>query len=164
VFLAVGYSILATLKSLACTLRTDQLFRLSHNAFIFIMLLLILLLLFLLPFFSLLSSIVNYRSLSSIASTTLSMPSKVWLLALKAFIVVQMVEGKLLQVIVVLTLRILEPLVKVHAFMLSPQHALVYDLPFLLPRLTNQICEPRMTRSIHPLIARRTVSILQAYD
>mmetsp|Transcript_10902 Transcript_10902/g.11036 ORF Transcript_10902/g.11036 Transcript_10902/m.11036 type:complete len:107 (-) Transcript_10902:93-413(-) len=106
----MGYSIVPSLKSLASAFGTDELLWLGHDAFPFIMLLFLLLLfliIFLLLFIVILLLVVWWGR----AGSTLPMASEVGLLALKALIVVEVVEGKLPQIVMVFTLRVLQSLI-----------------------------------------------------
>lgn len=48
--------------------------------------------------------------------------------------------------------------------MLCSQHTLVHDLLLLLLSLVDQVLEPDMSRSFHPLVALRAVCILETND
>lgn len=93
--------------------------------------------------------------------SALAMAAEVGILALVALVVVKVIEGELGQIVKVLTLGVFESLIEVHAFMLCAKDALIQDLRLQVFGFLHFALKPLMTRRLHPLVAGRTVSVLE---
>ena len=94
----------------------------------------------------------------------LTVPSEVRFFAVPALVVIEMVEGELLDVVVVLGLRVLQSLVQVQSLMLCSLHALVHDIFFYFLRFVDRLCHPMVALRLKPLVALGTLGVLQIND